>query len=217
MEKTMNDTNTMTPRTRVRRVPDRASYDREAIYNTIDQAFIGTIAFYDGENAHAIPTAIWREGPHLYIHGSNGSRLLKHLQTGAEVCVSITNMHGLVLARSAFHHSMNYSSVCIYGSFAVTLEKNKNQHLQRFMEHWAPGRWQHVRQPNKNELAATTIMHISLEEAVAKARQGGPKDDPEDMAQQVWAGVIPLELTWQTPQQTSEQTNLNLPGQILKK
>lgn len=208
----MNPTCTMTSRTRIRRVPQRANYDRETIYNIIDQAFVGTIAFYDGENIHAIPTAIWREGSQLYIHGSNGSRLLKHLQTGAEVCVSITNMHGLVLARSAFHHSMNYSSVCIYGSFAVAAEKDKNNHMQRFLEHWIPGRWQHVRQPNKNELAATTIMHISLEEAVAKLRQGGPADDPEDMNHPVWAGLIPLELTWQTPQQTPEQTNLDLPG-----
>ena len=111
----MNDTCIMTSRTRVRRVPDRASYDRQAIFKTIDDSFFATIAFYDGDTVHAIPTAIWREDEHLYIHGSNGSRLIKHLQSGAQVCVSMTNMHGLVLARSAFHHSMNYSSVCIYG------------------------------------------------------------------------------------------------------
>jgi len=210
----MNDTCIMTSRTRVRRVPDRASYDRQAIFKTIDDSFFATIAFYDGDTVHAIPTAIWREDEHLYIHGSNGSRLIKHLQSGAQVCVSMTNMHGLVLARSAFHHSMNYSSVCIYGCFDVVTEKEKNQHMQRFLEHWIPGRWQHVRQPDKNELAATTIMRITIEEAVLKSRQGGPKDDPDDMNHRVWAGIVPLQLTWQTAQQAAEQTDPELPGKL---
>ena len=139
------------------------------------------LLFYDGAIAHAIPTTIWREENHLYIHGSNGSRLLKFLHTGAQVCVSVTNIHGLVLARSAFHHSINYNSVCIYGAFEAVAEDTKKNHMHCFMEHSMPGRWQYVRIPNKKELAATTIMRIAIVEAVLKSRQGPPKDDVSDM------------------------------------
>lgn len=206
-----------TPRTQVRRMKERANYDQTAIFAAIDAALIGTIAFNDGVNVHAIPTAIWREDEYLYIHGSNGSRLLKSLQTGAQICVAITNVYGLVLARSAFHHSINYSSVCIYGIFEVVAEEMKSKHMERFLEHWTPGRWQHVRTPDKNELAATTIMRIPIIEAVLKSRQGPPKDDLADMDQPVWAGIMPLHLAWQTPEQIVEQKNQNLPGLTLRK
>lgn len=206
----------ITERTHVKRHKERARYEKTAIYNVIEQAFFGTIAFNDGENTHAIPTAIWREIDHLYIHGSNGSRLLKCLKAGIQACVSITNIHGLVLARTAFTHSMNYSSVCIYGSFETVAEENKNIHMQRFLEHWLPERWQHVRPPNQKELAATTILRISLNEAVMKSRQGPPVDDVADMDQPVWAGVVPLSLQWQAPEQAVEQNDIRLPGQMLK-
>ncbi|QLH43416.1 MAG: pyridoxamine 5'-phosphate oxidase family protein [Coxiellaceae bacterium] len=202
----------MTHRTRVARLSQRASYDQATIFAILDQALFATIAFSDGVDVHAIPTAIWREGSHLYIHGSNGSRLLKMLQKGMQVCVSVTHIHGLVLARSAFHHSINYASVCIYGVFETVAESTKNQHMQRFVEHWMPGRWQHLRQPDKSELAATTIMRIVIKEAVLKSRQGPPKDDADDMVYPVWAGVVPLQPQWQTPQQVVEQEGHNLPG-----
>lgn len=208
----MQQTLTSTVRTRVRRMSERANYDITVIQTLIDDCPFGTIAFSDGKDVHAIPTAIWREENHLYIHGSNGSRLLKILAMGAEVCVSITRIDGLVLARSAFHHSMNYQSVCIYGVFENVEPAAKNKHMQRFLEHWIPGRWQHVRAPSDNELAATTIMRIPLVEAVLKSRQGPPKDDAEDMEQQVWAGVIPLQMQWQLPQQVIEQNDAALPG-----
>jgi uncharacterized protein len=198
---------TITPRTQVRRMKERASYDRARIIKIIDETLIGTIAFNDGTNVHAIPMAVWRVGDYLYIHGSNGSRLLKFLQTGTQACVTITHLHGLVLARSAFHHSINYCSVCIYGSFEVVAESEKEQHMQRFLEHWMPGRWQHVRTPNKNELGATTFMRISITEAVLKSRQGPPKDDEADMQQRVWAGVMPFRLEWQEPQQVADQND----------
>ena len=201
-----------TDRTRIRRVSERANYDQAAIHAVLDQALFGTIAFNDGLSVHAIPTAIWREGEYLYIHGSNGSRLLKFLQTGAQVCVAVTNIHGLVLARSAFHHSMNYSSACIYGVFEVVPDAEKMQHMQCFLEHWMPGRWQHARRPDRNELAATMIMRVSIAEAAAKTRQGPPKDDEIDMQQGVWAGVVPLRLQWQAPQQVAEQQGADLPG-----
>lgn len=205
----------VTNKTKLKRIKERASYDQEAIFAALDEAIIGTIAFHDGINVHAIPTAIWREEGHLYIHGSNGSRLLKHLQTAAQVCVSVSNIHGFVLARSAFHHSMNYSSVCLYGAFDIVAEVEKERHMKKFMEHWMPGRWQYVRPPNKNELAATTIMRIPIIEAVLKSRNGPPKDDTEDLEQQVWAGIMPLHLQSRIPQQVVEQTNNQLPGQII--
>lgn len=203
-----------TPRTQVKRIKERANYDQAAIFATLDAALFGTIAFHDGVSTHAIPTMIWREGNYLYIHGSNGSRLLKLLQTGIQVCVAVTQAHGLVLARSAFHHSMNYSSVCVYGIFEIVADDDKMQHMKYFLEHLIPERWQHVRAPNKNELAAITVMRMPIKEAVLKSRQGPPKDDAEDMQQAVWAGVVPLQPQWQTPQQVAEQTDSNLPGQF---
>lgn len=212
----MNKQLHVTHRTKVKRMKERASYDQQAVFAALDHALFGTIAFSDGHHVHAIPTAIWREHEYLYIHGSNGSRLLKCLQKSIEVCVSITNIHALVLARSAFHHSMNYDSVCIYGVFEKVPDKTKQEHLQRFMEHWMPDRWSHVRGPDVTELAATTIMRIPITEAVLKSRQGPPKDDIADMQQQVWAGVVPLKHQWQTPQQVAEQSDVHLPGQKLK-
>jgi len=208
----MNQILPPTDRTRVRRLPARANYDLTAINAILDEALFATIAFSDGENVHAIPTAIWREDQHAYIHGSNGSRLLKMLGSGAQACVSVTHIDGLVLARSAFHHSMNYRSVCIYGTFEFVEEENKNAHLRYFLEHWMPGRWQHVRAPDKNELAATALMRIPLTEAVLKSRSGDPKDDGGDMQHPVWAGVLPLERQWQSPQQVAEQRHIQLPG-----
>lgn len=202
----------VTHRTQVKRMKERASYDKEAILTVLDNALFCTIAFHDGVNVHAIPTAVWREKDYLYIHGSNGSRLLKFLKTGAQVCISVTNIHGLVLARSAVKHSINYYSVSIYGAFEEVVHKNKKQHMQYFMEHWTPGRWQFVREPDKNELAAVTILRIAIHEAVLKSRQGPPTDYQEDMHIPVWAGVLPLLLQWQTPQQVIEQQNKNLPG-----
>lgn len=202
----------ITSRTQVKRIKERANYDKSAIFKAIDEALVGTIAFQEGGQVHAIPTAIWREEEYLYIHGSNGSRLLKVLQTGTQICVTITHLHGLVLARSAFHHSMNYCSVCIYGSFEMVAESAKENHMRYFLEHWMPGRWQHVRTPDKNELAATTVMRMPIIEAVLKSRSGPPKDDDNDLQQQVWAGVVPLHLQWQPPQQVPEQNNTDLPG-----
>lgn len=208
----MTQTLPITNRTKVKRMSARANYDQAAIYAALAQSPFTTIAFYDGTNVNAIPTAIWREENHLYIHGSTGSRLINFLQTGAQVCVSVTHMQGLVLARSAFKHSMNYTSVCIYGAFEAVDEDAKKQHMQRFMEHWMPNRWQFVRQPDKNELATVTILRIPIVEAVLKSRQGPPVDKDTDMEYPVWAGVIPLHLQWQTPQQVPEQQNQDLPG-----
>jgi nitroimidazol reductase NimA-like FMN-containing flavoprotein (pyridoxamine 5'-phosphate oxidase superfamily) len=209
----MSNELTMTTRTKVRRLKDRATYNKHRIYQLIDDSLFATIAFYDGRDVHAIPTAIWRNKDYLYIHGSNGSRLLKCLQGEHDVCVSITRPEGLVLARAALRHSMNYHSVCIYGAFEKVAETTKKDHMQRFLEHWMPGRWQYVRPPDKNELAATTIMRIRIIEAVLKSRQGPPNEAEEDLKFSVWAGVVPIQWKWQTPEQMNTQIDCNaLPG-----
>jgi uncharacterized protein len=181
-----------TPRTQVRRIADRGRYDRHVIDGIIDAAWHCHVGFTAAGSVHCIPTACWRETDHLYIHGSNGSRLLKALAEGAQACVCVTHIDGLVLARSAFHHSMNYRSVVIYGLFERVSEDAKPLALQRFMQRVGRGREHEARAPDQNELAATTILRISTAEAAAKIRVGGPLDDEADLALPVWSGVLPL-------------------------
>lgn len=188
------DANPPTDRTRVRRVAHRSHYDRTTLHGILDEAYVCHIAFADEHGVHCIPTACWREGNHLYIHGSNGSRMLKLAGSGAQVCVTITHIDGLVLARSAFNHSMNYRSAVIYGAFEVVPDDQKAAVLDDFMEFLAPGRSQQARPGNAKELAATTVLRIPLDEAACKVRVGGPKDDAEDLALPVWAGVLPMAL-----------------------
>lgn len=179
-------------RTRVRRIPTNAHYDTATLHTIVDDAYLCHIAFADDKGAHCIPTACWREGNHLYIHGSNGSRMLKRL-TESETCVTITHLDGLVLARSAFNHSMNYRSAMIYGSFEVVAdEAERRRTMEAFMEKLAPGRQADIRPGSDKEYAATTIMRIALDEAACKVRSGGVEDDEDDMSWPVWAGVLPF-------------------------
>lgn len=182
------------PRTRVRRVAQRGHYDRDTLHAILDAARICHVAFVDGHGVHCIPTACWRDADHLYIHGSNGSRMLQLAGSGAQVCVTITHLDGLVLARSAFHHSMNYRSAVIYGAFELVEEADKAAALDAFMESLVPGRAAEVRRGDAQELAATTILRLALDEAACKVRTGGPKDDADDMGLAVWAGVLPMAL-----------------------
>jgi nitroimidazol reductase NimA-like FMN-containing flavoprotein (pyridoxamine 5'-phosphate oxidase superfamily) len=187
------------PRTQVKRVAQYASYDTTLLHAIVDAAYVCHIAFGDAHGVHCIPTACWRIGTHLYIHGSNGSRMLKRLAE-QECCVTITHVDGLVLARAAFNHSMNYRSAMIYGRFAaVEDELLKRQAMEAFMEHLAPGRQQEVRAGNDKEYAATTVMRIQLDEAACKTRTGPPKDDAEDLGIAAWAGVLPLALAHGAP------------------
>ena len=188
-----------TDRTRVNRVARRGHYDAATLHAILDDAYVCHIAFADEHGVHCIPTACWREGDHLYIHGSNGSRMLKLAASGAQVCVTVTHIDGLVLARSAFNHSMNYRSAVIYGAFEVVPDEHKPAVLDAFMETLAVGRSQEVRPGNAKELAATTVLRIPLDEAASKIRTGGPKDDEEDLALPVWAGVLPMALLPLTP------------------
>ncbi|MFC7408667.1 MULTISPECIES: pyridoxamine 5'-phosphate oxidase family protein [Hydrogenophaga] len=177
-------------RTRVRRVAENARYDRATLHAIIDAAYLCHVAFVDGKGTHCIPTACWREGEHLYIHGSNGGRLIRLLQDGTQACVTITHLDGLVLARSAFNHSMNYRSAMVYGQFEAVAEKQAS--LAALMDHIAPGRQSEIRAGSSKELAATTVMRIALGEAACKVRTGPPVDDTEDMEHPAWAGVLPL-------------------------
>ena len=182
-----------TSRTRVRRIAERGHYDSATIHRIVDAAWHCHVAFVDAENSvHCIPTACWRKDDTLYIHGSNGSRLLKTLAEGVQACVTVSHIDGLVLARSAFHHSMNYRSVIIYGRFERVTEEDKPAVLNGLLHHVAAGREFDTRAPDRNELAATLILSITMAEAAAKIREGGPKDDEADMSLPHWAGVIPL-------------------------
>ena len=187
-------------RTRVRRLPERARYDAASVHAIVDAAWIGHVAFMADGSVHNIPTAIWRDGDHLYLHGAKASRMLKALVDG-QACVTVSLVDGLVLARSAFHHSMNFRSVVVYGRFEpVEAREAKLAALEVFMDKLVAGRWAALRPINDKELNATTVLRVALTEASAKVRSGGPKDDDEDMAWPVWAGVIPLALQAGTPQ-----------------
>ena len=187
-------------RTEMRRKPQRGHYDSTTIQAIVDAAFLCHIAFTDQGCAHCLPTACWRDGEFLYIHGANNSRLANALLAG-ECSVCISHLDGLVMARSAFHHSMNFRSVVIYGQFVtVDAEKDKKIAMAAFLEHISPGRNTVARPPNAAELAGTRILRIPLAEAAAKIRNWGVEDSAEDMNIPVWAGVIPLTMQVGTAQ-----------------
>jgi uncharacterized protein len=189
-----------TDRTQVRRLPKRAIYDREAIYRILDEGLVCHVGFVTDGRPVVIPTGYGRDGDTLYVHGSAASRMLRDLAKGVDVCVTVTLLDGLVLARSAFHHSMNYRSVVIFATATVVEdEPTKREALRAFTEHIAPGRWREVRPPTESELKATTVLAIPLEEVSAKVRTGPPLDDEDDYALPVWAGVLPLKLRPERP------------------
>ncbi|PXX41562.1 pyridoxamine 5'-phosphate oxidase family protein [Undibacterium pigrum] len=189
----MNTSSAPTDCTRIRRLAELASYEQASLHAVIDAAYLCHIAFQDAKGTHCIPTACWRQDGYLYIHGSNGGRLTKILTSGIQACVTITHLDGLVMARSAFNHAMNYRSAMIYGCFEkLGDEADKHLALAQFMEKLAPGRQAQCRPGNDKEMAATTVMRIALDEAAVKIRSGGPEDAEEDMDIPVWAGVLPL-------------------------
>jgi uncharacterized protein len=191
---------TPTPRTTLRRLPQRGEFDRAAVYGIIDEGFVCHVAFVVDGQPYAIPTSYGRAGETLYIHGSAASRMLRSLSGGIPVCVTVTLIDGLVLARSAFSHSINYRSVMIFGTaMIVDGTGEKASALRAFMEHVIPGRWSEVRQPTEQELKATTVLALPLVEVSAKVRTGPPKDDEEDLAFPVWAGVLPLRMAALAP------------------
>jgi uncharacterized protein len=185
-----------TERTQVRRLPKRGNYDRETVYRILDEAMICHVGFVVDGQPYVIPTGYGRNGDTLYIHGASTSRMLNSAAEGIPVCVTVTLVDGLVLARSAFHHSMNYRSVVILGiARRVESDDEKLAALRIFTEHIVPGRWDDVRQPTPQEMKATAVLALPLEEVSAKIRTGPPIDDDADYALPIWAGVLPLKLT----------------------
>jgi uncharacterized protein len=189
-----------TERTTLKRLPKRAFYERKIIYNILDEGFICHVGFVDTHHPVVIPTSYGRIGEMLYIHGSASSRMLRSLAAGIPVCVTVTLVDGLVLARSIFHHSMNYRSVMIFGTANVVGDEKEKLHaLRSFSEHVLPGRWADVREPNKVELKQTLVLRIPLKEASAKIRTGAPVDEESDYNLRVWAGELPLRIVAGTP------------------
>ncbi|UVE57000.1 pyridoxamine 5'-phosphate oxidase family protein [Burkholderia sp. EMB26] len=198
----MNDQTTLssTSRTTIRRLSELASHDRTMLHHIVDDAYVCHIAFGDGQNTHCIPTAHWRRGDALYIHGSNGSRTIKALSAGAQACVAMTLLDGLVLARSAFNHSMNYRSAVIYGQFdVIDSSAEKRAALDALMDKIAPGRKHEARPGNSKELDATRVLRISMAEAAVKISDSLPSDKDEDLGLAVWAGILPLKTTRGAP------------------
>ncbi|HMH79445.1 MAG TPA: pyridoxamine 5'-phosphate oxidase family protein [Candidatus Acidoferrum sp.] len=190
----------MSDRTRVVREPQRAVYDREIIYKILDEGFVCHVGFTLDGQTFVIPTMYARVNDAIYFHGSAASRMLRGVSAGLNVCVTVTLLDGLVLARSVFNHSMNYRSVVALGNAAIVDQPGeKLAALRAFTEKLIPGRWNDARQPNEQELKATSILRLPLTEVSAKVRVGGVEDDAEDYALQVWAGILPLRLVADAP------------------
>jgi uncharacterized protein len=189
-----------TDKTTIKRVPQRGNYDRELVYQILDEGLICHVGFAIDGQPFVIPTAYGRVEDKLYIHGSPASRMLRSLQSGLQVCITVTLLDGLVLARSAFHHSMNYRSVVIFGTAEIVEDsQQKLVALKAFTEHIVPQRWDEVRSPNPQEIQGTLVLALPINEASAKIRTGAPADDKEDYNLPVWAGEIPLEIVAKTP------------------
>jgi uncharacterized protein len=196
----MSDTQTPTARTRVVREAHRGVYDREAAYQILDEGFLCHVGFAVDGQPFVIPTSYGRNGNSLYIHGSAASRMLRQMKEGVSVCITVTLLDGLVLARSVFNHSMNYRSVVILGKATLVDDaQEKLEALRLLSEHILPGRWDDSRQPNERELKQTSVLRVPIEEFSAKVRTGPPIDDEEDYSFPTWAGVVPLEMVARPP------------------
>ena len=186
----------VTQRSKLRRLPKRGSQEREVIYNILDEALIAHVGFANNEQPFVIPMAYGRKGDRLYLHGSSVSRLLKTLKRGVDVCITVTILDGLVVARSLFHHSMNYRSVVLFGKAKSVEDKSeKMAALKAITEQMISGRWDEARIPNTKELKATDVLYLEIAEGSAKVRTGAPIDDEEDYSLPYWAGELPLKLT----------------------
>lgn len=196
----MSETFTPTQRTRVKRLSDRGVYNREIIYKILDEGMVCHVGFTIDGQPYVIPTLYARAGEVIYFHGSAASRMLRDAASGTPVCVTVSLVDGLVLARSVFHHSMNYRSVVALGKATLVGEpEEKREALRAFTEKILPGRWDEARQPSEQELKATSVLRLPLTEISAKMRTGSPKDEAADYALPVWAGVVPLHLQADAP------------------
>jgi uncharacterized protein len=196
----MSETQMPSARTRVVREAIRGVYDREAVYQILDEGFLCHVGFAVDGQPFVIPTSYGRKDASLYIHGSAASRMLRQMKEGVSVCITVTLLDGLVLARSVFNHSMNYRSVVILGKATLVDDaQEKLEALRLLSEHILPGRWDDSRQPNERELKQTSVLRVPIEEFSAKVRTGPPIDDEEDYSFPTWAGVVPLEMVARPP------------------
>jgi hypothetical protein len=204
-----------TGRNRVKRIPKRGHYDRPGIYAILDDACVGHVGFAIDEQPFVIPTIYGRSGDTLYLHGATTSRMLVALQKGLPVCLTVTHVDGLVLARSAFHHSMNYRSAVVFGTARLVEGAEKLKALEVISEQILPGRWEEVRQPNARELKATSVLALEIDQASAKIRTGPPGDEKEDYELPIWAGVLPIQRVYGQPEEDplSKQA-LEVPGSV---
>ena len=209
-------TQPLTPRTEVRRLPTRGAYDAPTIHAILDEGLICHVGFVHEGSPFVIPTGYASVGDQLLIHGSSASRMMRALSTGAEACITVTLIDGLVLARSAFNHSMNYRSVVVLArGTKIDEPEAKIKALEQITERLVPHRWADIRWPSEQEMKATMVLSFPLTEASAKIRVGPPKDEEEDYTMEVWAGVLPLTLTPGKP--VSDEKNLpglNIPDYV---
>ncbi|MEZ5033217.1 MAG: pyridoxamine 5'-phosphate oxidase family protein [Saprospiraceae bacterium] len=195
-----------TPRNTVKRVPKRGHYDQEIVYRILDAGFLAHVGFEVEGQPFVIPTAYGRQGDTIYLHGATTSRLIQQGQSGIRMCLTVTHLDGIVLARSAFHHSMNYRSAVLFGTATLVPDHEKEQALLVISEQILKGRWAESRLPNDKELKATSVLAFRIEEVSAKIRSGGPKDESEDYALPIWAGVLPLSPAYGAPVPDEELT-----------
>jgi hypothetical protein len=208
----------LTKRTEFRRLPGRGSHEVETINAILDAGFLAHVGFCVDNQPYVIPTLYGRDGEKLYLHGSAASRMLGRLETGILGCIAVTLVDGLVLARSAFHHSMNYRSVVAFGTaHRIDEPALKTRALRIISEHLIAGRWNDVRNPSKKELKATAVLEFSIEEASAKIRTGPPLDDEEDYSLPVWAGILPVSLEARPPIPDSRlKGDIEVPQYVLR-
>ena len=203
---------------RVRRVPKRGLYDKKTIYGIVDDALICHAGFVQDGRPFVIPTMHARRGDEILLHGATTSRLIRHVQAGNEICVTMTHLDGIVLARSVFSHSLNYRSAVLFGrGYLVEGDEATLEALELFTERLMPGRWADARSPNREELKATAVVAIPIEMASAKVRSGPPADDEEDYALPVWAGVLPIEQVVGPPEADGRLAeDINVPDYVVK-
>ena len=206
------------PRNTIKRSSKRGHYDRETVYQILDAGYICHVGFTIGDQPYVIPNAYGREGDTLYLHGAIGNRMLNQLEKGIPVCVTVTHTDGIVLARSVFHHSFNYRSAVVFGTARLLPEEKKEAALLAITEQIMKGRWDEARTPTPEELKITKVLAVTIEEASAKIRTGPPKDDEEDYALPIWAGVLPLQMVAGEPiPDPAMKESLPLPGSVSQK
>lgn len=195
----MTDEVLKTTRTTLKRLPDRGRHDFETIATILDEGLVCHLGFVSDGQPFVVPTSYGRDGELIYIHGSSASRMLRTLEQGLPMCLTVTLIDGLVYARSVFHNSANYRSVVILGTAEQVTGDEKLHGLHVITEHLTPGRWDEARQPTAQELKASTVLKLPIDEASAKVRTGGPKEDPLDLPSALWAGTLPLRVAPQEP------------------